>query len=637
MQKEDLPSIEDLIQKDLPSIDEFLTEESAGELPSVEDFIESETVELNEETQTIEDLNGDAFVEIKDIISPWPELIRLINDVRKDIPEIPEIKYYDKELETLTEQISQIKNEIPTVPEVRYYDLEIEEICNQIDSVKEFISNSISDLPEVKYYDTQVEEIEEKIKNIKEELSSLPEPKYYEDDLKTLKEEIDRVRSEIPKFPKWVNEVNEVPDFSWIGKTFSVIDDDFIKVKDNISTLKEVIDFNIKELSENFDNKVFETKVDSETRSQSIENKVQEEKEKIWKELRETSLRIWEYHKEFKDDDRKLKKQISSEYNSLKQSLDEKLKKYNSDSVETDKLLLKYFDDLREQISNLPEVKYYDEDLQYIKSDIKELRNLVKTIKSEQESLQESLQEGLLNEPPTEKESIGKEPDPLTPMDQKFATLDDLSNHYRLFINRIQQQISTIGGGGAGFIKDLDDVEFDQTTGQGKLLIYDQANSKWVGIASTSLGGSNTLIGLSDVNSSNLGDGRFLRYDASTSEFTFSPVSATNLELIAGDIQSGILTTNSTSQATVMSVSASTYRSVNYQIQVSEGSNFNMTTINVIHDGSTTYMTEYGTINQPVGVATFSSDINGGAIRLLGYPSTTNPTTFKVIFTAMEV
>ena len=637
MSKEDLPSIEDLIQKDLPSIDEFLTEEVAEELPSVEDFIEKEVVELKEETQTIEDLNGDSFVEIKDVISPFPELIRLINDLRKDIPEIPEIKYYDKELESLSEQIIQIKNEIPTVPEVRYYDLEIEEICSQIDSVKEFISSSISDLPEIKYYDTQVEEIEEKIKNIKDEISSLPEPKYYEEDLKTLKEEIARVRSEIPTFPKWVNEVNEVPDFSWIGKTFSVIDDDFIKVDDNINTLRELVDFNLKELSENFDNKFFENKVDSETKSQDLKNKIQEEKEKIWKELRETSLRIWEYHKEFKDDDRKLKKQISSEYNLLKQSLDEKLKKYNSDSVETDKLLLKYFEDLREQISNLPEVKYYDDDLRYIRSDIKELRSLVRTIKSEQESIQESLQEGLLNEPPTEKESIGKDPDPLTPMDQKFATLDDLSNHYRLFINRIQQQISTIGGGGAGFIKDLDDVEFDQTTGQGKLLIYDQANSKWVGIASTSLGGSNTLIGLSDVNSSNLGDGRFLRYDASSSEFTFSPVSATNLELIAGDIQSGILTTNSTNQATVISVSASIYRSVNYQIQVSEGSNFNMTTINVIHDGSTTYMTEYGTINQPVGIATFSSDINSGALRLLGYPSTTSPTTFKVIFTAIEV
>ena len=60
-------------------------------------------------------------------------------------------------------------------------------------------------------------------------------------------------------------------------------------------------------------------------------------------------------------------------------------------------------------------------------------------------------------------------PDPLTPMDQKFATLDDLSSHYRLFINRIQQQIATIGGGGAGFIKDLDDVSFDQTTGTNEL------------------------------------------------------------------------------------------------------------------------------------------------------------------------
>ena len=61
-----------------------------------------------------------------------------------------------------------------------------------------------------------------------------------------------------------------------------------------------------------------------------------------------------------------------------------------------------------------------------------------------------------------------------------------------------------------------------------------------------------------------------------------------------------------------------------------------MTTINVIHDGTDTYMTEYGTINQPIGVATFSSDISGGALRLIGYPAFVSPTTFKVIFTAIE-
>ena len=72
-------------------------------------------------------------------------------------------------------------------------------------------------------------------------------------------------------------------------------------------------------------------------------------------------------------------------------------------------------------------------------------------------------------------------------MDQKFATHKDLADHYRIFINRIQTQLATMGGGGAGFIYDLDDVEFDTTTGDNKLLIYNSTDSKWVGIASTAL------------------------------------------------------------------------------------------------------------------------------------------------------
>ena len=632
----DLPSIDDFAEdnSNLPSINDYLTEEVEEDLPSVKNFIEKQ--ELREDIQTIEDANEETFAEIKDIVPPWKELIRLINDVREEIPDIPEIKYYDSELEKLCEIVDQVRSEIPTIPEVKYYDSEIEAICEQIDQVKNYISSSISELPEIKYYDDQIVEIEEKLSAINHSINTLPEPKYYENDLQSLKEDIEKVRSEIPLFPKWVNEVNEVPDFSWIGKTFSVIDDDFIKVNDTIETLGEKIKLEISKLSEENETRYFESKVQFGTDIGDLDNKLKNEKEKIWKELRESSLKIWEYHKEFKDDDRKLKKQILGEYNKLKQNITEEIKKYNQNSVETDKLLLNYFEDLRKEISELPEVKYYDDDLRHIRVDIKELRDIVKNIKLDQESIQESIQEGLLNEPPDKPESVDGQKDPLTPMDQKFATLDDLAGHYRLFINRIQQQISTIGGGGAGFIKDLDDVSFDQTTGNNKLLIYDQANSKWVGIASTALSGSTALVDLTDVNITNLGDGRFLRYDASSSEFTFSPVSATNLELIAGDIQSGILTTTSILPATVMSISATTYRSVNYQIQVTEGTNYNMTTINVIHDGTTTYMTEYGTINHPVGVATFSTDISGGALRLLGYPSSTNSTTFKVIFTALE-
>ena len=478
----DLPSLEDFAEdnSNLPSINDFLTEENAEDLPSVEDYIEKE--EIEEETQTIEDAEGNTFAEVQDIVPPWPELIRMINNIREEIPDIPEIKYYDKELEELTEQISQIRDEIPEIPEVRYYEKEVEAICEQIDLVREEIQN----LPEVKYYDEQVDAIEDRIDILQTDVANLPEVKYYDAEIEAICDAIDKVRSEIPTFPKWVNEVNEVPDFSWIGKTFSVIDDDFIKVNDTIESLRESVRIDLKKISEDNEVSNFENRVQFGTEVKDLDKKLGEEKDKIWKELRDSSMKIWEYHKEFKDDDRKLKKQILGEYNKLKQTIKDELKEVTEESVKTDELLLKYFTDLREEVTNLPEVKYYDDDIRHVKTDIKELFDLVKTIKAEQKELQD-IQEGLLNEPPSTPESVDGQKDPLTPMDQKFATLDDLSSHYRLFINRIQQQIATIGGGGAGFIKDLDDVTFDQTTGTNKLLIFD--GTKWVGIASTALGG----------------------------------------------------------------------------------------------------------------------------------------------------
>jgi len=109
------------------------------------------------------------------------------------------------------------------------------------------------------------------------------------------------------------------------------------------------------------------------------------------------------------------------------------------------------------------------------------------------------------------------------------------------------------------------------------------------------------------------------------------------IRLSAGDISSLVSTAATTSATQIFSVSASTCRSAVFQVQSVEGINYNMTTINVIHDGTETYMTEYGTINQPIGIATFATDINGGNLRLLAYPASSNSTTFKVISTAVNV
>tara|TARA_Y100000401_G_scaffold30878_1_gene22564 strand:+ start:2042 stop:4321 length:2280 start_codon:yes stop_codon:yes gene_type:complete len=487
--KEDLPSINDYLEdSELPSYKDFIEEEK--ELPSVEEY------KTHIEEETIEDANGNTFAEVIDVIKApeWQELVKLVNDVRKDIPEIPEIKSYDEEIGEISEKIAEIQENFSQ------YDLKSDKIYDLKAKNEQFevklseIEQKIPEVPEIRYYEGDIELIYGKISRIKEEIESLPEVKYYENDLDVLKSRIEEVNNNIPTFPKWVNEVNEVPDFSWIGKTFGVIDDDFKKVESHFDLIKDTIASRVSELIETIEVKDFEQKVDFK----DFKNVYSESKDKIYKELKEITLRVYDHKHEFKDDDRKLKKALLGEQNKLKQTLETEIKRINKESVKTDETILSYFTNLKEEVSkkfdSLPEIKHYDNEIDSLKQDVKFVKVSVKScledikkISADIKKAQVDLAEGLLNEPPSQKETAGGQTDPLTPLDQKFATLDDLSKHYRLFVNRIQTQLSTMGGGGAGFIKDLDDVTFDQTTGTGKLLIYN--GSKWVGIASTAVGG----------------------------------------------------------------------------------------------------------------------------------------------------
>ena len=86
------------------------------------------------------------------------------------------------------------------------------------------------------------------------------------------------------------------------------------------------------------------------------------------------------------------------------------------------------------------------------------------------------IKEGLLNIPPEE-----KTPDPITPLNQNFATLDDLQKHYKLFLSRIQQQLSTLGGGGETRLEFLDDVDRNSAKTDNYFLKYDASLNKWIG------------------------------------------------------------------------------------------------------------------------------------------------------------
>ena len=78
-------------------------------------------------------------------------------------------------------------------------------------------------------------------------------------------------------------------------------------------------------------------------------------------------------------------------------------------------------------------------------------------------------------------------------------------------------------------------------------------------------------------------------------------------------------------------------RSATFQVQVTRGTQYHMTTINVIHNGTVAFMSEYGTIRTGAVLATFDADISGGNLRLRATPTSTDSTVFKLSKTVIKV
>jgi len=92
----------------------------------------------------------------------------------------------------------------------------------------------------------------------------------------------------------------------------------------------------------------------------------------------------------------------------------------------------------------------------------------------------------------------------------------------------------------------------------------------------------------------------------------------------------GVTTTNSTSQVGIDSFAKTTYQSALYHVQTSTSTDYHLTTINLIHDGTNAYLNEYGTISTGAELATFTAQVNGLNIELLATPAQSSTTVFKL-------
>ena len=238
----------------------------------------------------------------------------------------------------------------------------------------------------------------------------------------------------------------------------------------------------------------------------------------------------------------------------------------------------------------------------------------------------------------------------------------------------LKNLVNAQGGGGEVRLEFLDDVDRDSVKVDGKFLKYQASTGTFIGADASGGGGDsdyassagiatfattagvstnaqgltgtpditvNNIVGVAATFTGNVSIAGTLTYDDVTNIDSVGIVTARSGVYFGSPTVSAIITnsatTTSDSQTSIDSFSASTYRSAKYQVQITRGSEYQVTEISIVHDGSDSYGTEYATLKTGETLSTFSTDISGGNVRLLATPSSSSSTVFKFTKTAIVV
>ena len=196
-----------------------------------------------------------------------------------------------------------------------------------------------------------------------------------------------------------------------------------------------------------------------------------------------------------------------------------------------------------------------------------------------------------------------------------------------------------------GFYGNYNDGLSDGGASEYTGLFRDASNSTWTlfdGLESepsTTVNTSGTGYALADLKVGDLTSTTLTAASLTypTSDGSANQVLQTNgsgtLSFANRDLVSGTLTTTSTSATTLDSIAVATYRSAKYSVSISDatGSDYQITEVHVVHDGTSASITQFGTVLQggSTELGTFTVDISGGNLRLRVASATTNSTVYK--------
>ena len=323
------------------------------------------------------------------------------------------------------------------------------------------------------------------------------------------------------------------------------------KISEKIQELKEVTDEykeEIDSISKKYQTlyKDFKNRKTSEDKTLESYSKDIEKYQKRFNFLEETvSEDLKEIQNVLTESNETYQTNLNTEVSKLRDKISEQMRGLEVDLVTNEKHIKKH----NESIKNIQEeLKVVLENLQL---DVLEKKNaqLIERINHVEEVFSKINEKTLLTEDnPTlpGDPSTNNSDDPLTPIDQKYVTLEQLQQHYRLFVQRVQTQLATIGGGGETRLRYLDDIvgiATNLSAYDGMYLGIDASNSAQPFVFSSVSGGGGTGAG-----------GTWSNYDSNTGVTTTKKVKIqNNLEVTGVTTSTGGFVGNLTGTATGLS------------------------------------------------------------------------------------
>ena len=118
--------------------------------------------------------------------------------------------------------------------------------------------------------------------------------------------------------------------------------------------------------------------------------------------------------------------------------------------------------------------------------------------------------------------------------------------------------------------------------------------------------------------------------DTVTTGDTIEVISLGKASFVDNDVLAPIAATlSTTNQQLVDRFSLEDYRSVKYFVQMTNGTDYHVTEVVILHDGTNVYVSEYGTMYTNSSLGTLTADISGNYVRLLATPTNSTTTSVK--------